>query len=32
MANAKRCDICGDFYELYNTKNSAENTNGLYSA
>lgn len=29
MSIAKKCDICGELYEPYNTKNNAENTNGL---
>lgn len=29
MSIAKQCDICGVFYEPYNVKNNAENTNGL---
>lgn len=26
---AKKCDVCGAFYELYNTSNSKEKTNGF---
>lgn len=29
MAIAKKCDICGALYELYNTKNSVDKTNGI---
>lgn len=29
MAVAKKCDICGKFYELYNVKNDSKNTNGF---
>lgn len=29
MAIAKKCDICGKLYEVYNTKNDEENTNGF---
>lgn len=29
MSAAKQCDICGKFYELYNTRNNSKNTNGL---
>lgn len=29
MANAKRCDICGNYYEIYNTKNSPKKVNGF---
>lgn len=29
MSIAKQCDICGGFYEPYNIKNNAKNTNGL---
>lgn len=29
MAIAKKCDICGKLYELYNTRNDGDHTNGL---
>ena len=29
MSIAKKCDICGKYYESYNTKNNSEKTNGL---
>lgn len=29
MAIAKKCDICGKLYELYNIKNDGNKTNGL---
>lgn len=29
MAIAKKCDICGKLYELYNIKNNENKTNGL---
>lgn len=29
MASAKKCDICGEFYELYNVDSHAEKTNGF---
>ena len=29
MASAKKCDACGRYYELYNVKKSAEETNGI---
>ena len=29
MAAAKRCDICGKLYELYNVKRDSEKVNGL---
>lgn len=29
MAEAKKCDRCGKFYEVYNTTNDSENINGI---
>lgn len=29
MADAKRCDICGEYYSKYNEKNDKNNPNGL---
>ena len=29
MALAKKCDICGRFYESYNEKKNAENPNAI---
>ena len=29
MAQAKKCDICGSFYNLYNTRRDSENVNGF---
>ena len=29
MATARKCDRCGCFYEEYNTRNDAKNTNGI---
>lgn len=29
MAAAKKCDICGKLYELYNMEDDEENVNGL---
>lgn len=29
MAVAKKCDICGSFYENYNMKDSEKNPNGF---
>lgn len=29
MSIAKKCDICGNFYEPYNIKNRAEKPNGF---
>ena len=29
MAIAKKCDICGKLYEIYNAKNDAKHTNGI---
>lgn len=29
MASAKKCDICGAFYEQYNVNNNSEKTNGF---
>lgn len=29
MAVAKKCDICGSFYNLYNTCKDSENVNGF---
>lgn len=29
MATAKKCDICGRLYEVYNTKNDEKNPNGF---
>lgn len=29
MASAKKCDICGKLYELYNDKDDVEKPNGL---
>lgn len=29
MAVAKKCDICGQLYEIYNTRNDAKNVNGI---
>lgn len=29
MATAKKCDICGVLYELYNTRNDMKNVNGI---
>lgn len=29
MALAKKCDLCGDYYEPYNTAKHAENVNGI---
>lgn len=29
MATAKKCDICGKFYELYNTEDDENKVNGL---
>lgn len=29
MAIARKCDVCGKFYEEYNTKRDKKNTNGF---
>lgn len=29
---AKKCDRCGNLYELYNTKESKNNINGILTA
>lgn len=29
MAIAKKCDVCGKLYEMYNTKNDPTKTNGF---
>jgi hypothetical protein len=29
MADAKRCDICKEYYSPYNTKDDVQNPNGL---
>lgn len=29
MANAKKCDRCGTYYNLYNEKDDSKNTNGF---
>lgn len=29
MANARRCDICGAFYDSYNVQNNEEKPNGF---
>ena len=29
MAIAKKCDLCGKYYEQYNYKNSSSDTNGF---
>lgn len=29
MAFAKKCDICGKLYEVYNMKQNSEKTNGI---
>jgi hypothetical protein len=29
MANAKKCDICANYYEPYNTKNNPKKVNGF---
>lgn len=29
MANAKKCDVCGGFYEPYNEANNSKNPNGF---
>ena len=29
MAMAKKCDICGKLYEIYNVDKDADNVNGL---
>lgn len=29
MANAKKCDRCGKFYENYNSRNSEKEINGI---
>ena len=29
MANAKKCDRCGSYYDSYNDKNNAEKINGI---
>lgn len=29
MSIAKKCDVCGKYYESYNTKNKADEPNGI---
>lgn len=29
MATAKKCDICGGLYEMYNVKRDSKNVNGF---
>ena len=29
MANAKKCDICGKFYDIYNTTKDCKNHNSF---
>lgn len=26
---SRKCDVCGEFYEIYNTKNDSHKTNGV---
>ena len=32
MADARKCDLCGKFYDAYNTKNDSKKVSGLILA